>query len=320
MGETPGTLAGVVAILVTPFAEDDQLDLPGLERVVEYTLGLGVHGLGIGLASEYLALSDDECLDVARTLVRATRRRVPVMMSCGRPSTAATVSLARGLEACGVDALMVLPPYVLQPAADRLEAHYRAIAAAVRTPLVVQDAPNLSGVTLAPALLAQLVQQVPGIRYLKIEAVPSAPKIAAVARLLAAHAPHEATLIGGAGGLYLVDELRRGARATMPGCAYADLFVRIWDLFRGGDLPGAQRELQRALPLLLLAGQSFAGFVGTQKEWLRRAGVIRSARLRAPAEPLDDELYTDFAALLKDARRGRTTVGGVAEGGQDEDR
>lgn len=300
MARTPATLTGVVAILVTPFTDDDQLDLPGLERVVEYTLGLGVHGLGIGLASEYLALSDEECIAVARTLVRAARRRVPVVMSCGRPSTAATISLARALEACGVDALMVLPPYVLQPSAEGLEAHFRAIAAAVQTPLVVQDAPDLSGVTLPPPLLAQLVQQVPGIRYLKIEAVPPAPKIAAVARLLGANT--EATLIGGAGGLYLVDELRRGARATMPGCAYADLFVRIWDLFSGGDLPGAQRALQRALPLLVLVGQSFTGFVGTQKEWLRRAGVIRSARLRAPAEPLADDLYADFAAALAEAR------------------
>jgi dihydrodipicolinate synthase/N-acetylneuraminate lyase len=88
----------------------------------------------------------------------------------------------------------------------------------------------------------------------------------------------------------------------MPGCAYADLFVRIWDLFRGGDQQGAQRALHRALPLLLMAGQSFTGFVGTQKEWLRRAGVIRSARLRAPAEPLAEDLYADFAALLAESR------------------
>jgi 4-hydroxy-tetrahydrodipicolinate synthase len=223
-------------------------------------------------------------------------------MSCGRPSTAATIALARALAACGPDALMVLPPYVLPPTPEGLEAHYRAIAAATSTPIVVQDAPNLSGVTLPPALLARLVQQVPGIRYLKIEALPPAPKIAAVARLLAAQSSGAATLIGGAGGLYLVDELRYGAGATMPGCAYADLFVQVWDRYVAGDLPGARRALQRALPLLLLAGQSFTSFVGTQKELLRQAGVIRSARLRAPAEPLPEDLYADFAALLAESR------------------
>ena len=41
--------------------------------------------LGIGLASEYLSLSDKECVAVARSIVGATRGRVPVVMSCGRP-------------------------------------------------------------------------------------------------------------------------------------------------------------------------------------------------------------------------------------------
>jgi 4-hydroxy-tetrahydrodipicolinate synthase len=139
-------LGGVVAILVTPFADDDSLDLAGLAAVVDFTIGLGVHGVGIGLASEYMALSDDECVDAARTLVQAARGRVPAMMSCGRPSTAATIALGRAVAACGVDALMVLPPYVMAPGPAGLEEHYRTVAAAVQTPIVVQDAPSLSGV------------------------------------------------------------------------------------------------------------------------------------------------------------------------------
>jgi 4-hydroxy-tetrahydrodipicolinate synthase len=88
----------------------------------------------------------------------------------------------------------------------------------------------------------------------------------------------------------------------MPGCSYADIFVRVWDAFQAGDPATARHLLNRALPLLLYAGQSFSAFVGTQKEWLRRAGLIESARLRAPADQLSDEIYADFAELLKDAR------------------
>ena len=295
-------LTGVIAILVTPFHEDDILDLPGLARVAEYTIGLGVQGIGIGLASEYLALSDQECLAVARTLVEVAHGRVPVLMSCGRPSTAATIGLAREIAASGVDALMVLPPYVLQPGGGALLAHYRAVAGAVATPIVVQDAPQMSGATLSAEVLAGLVREVPGIRYLKIESLPSVPKIAELTRLLAGDHDAAGSLIGGAGGLHLVDELRRGARATMPGCSYADIFVRIWDAFQSGDLATARQGLNRALPLLLYASQSFSAFVGTQKEWLRRVGLIESARLRAPAERLSDEIYAEFAELLEDAR------------------
>jgi dihydrodipicolinate synthase/N-acetylneuraminate lyase len=303
MSFTPSALTGVVAILVTPFSDDDHLDLPGLERVVDYTIGQGAHGIGIGLASEYLALTDEECIAVARTLVRAARHRVPVIMSCGRPSTAATIALATVLYGCELDALMVLPPYVMQPGVDGLEAHYHAVAAAVNTPLIVQDAPNLSGVTMPPSLLARLAREAPSIRYLKIEVVPTVPKIAAVARLLAEHAGDDAAIvIGGAGGLHFVDELRGGARATMPGCAYTELFVRVWNLYNAGDLAGARRALYAVIPTLLLAGQSFYTFIGTQKEWLRREGVIGSARMRAPAEPLADNVYDDFVARLEEWR------------------
>lgn len=295
-------LSGVIAILVTPFTDDDALDLPGLARVVDYTIGLGVHGVGIGLASEYLSLSDEECVAVARTIVDAAYGRVPVMMSCGRPSTAATIELARAISACGVEALMVLPPYVLPPGAAGLAAHYRAVADAVDTPIVVQDAPHMSGVQLSAETLAGMVREVPGIRYVKIEALPSVPKIAWLAGLLDGDPEGEGALIGGAGGLHLVDELRRGARATMPGCAYADIFVSVWDAFTSGDLVTARRTLYRALPLLLHANQSFSLFVGTQKELLRRAGVIGSARLRAPTEPMTDEMYDEFAGLLEEAR------------------
>jgi 4-hydroxy-tetrahydrodipicolinate synthase len=295
-------LSGVVAILVTPFTAADELDLDGLAAVVDYTIALGAHGVGIGLASEYLTLSDVECVTAARALVRAAAGRVPAMMSCGRPSTAATVALARAIAAEGVDALMVLPPYVMPPGAAGLEAHYRAVAEAVPTPLVVQDAPSLSGVNLSPELLAGMVRTLDTVRYLKIEALPPAPKIAAVARLLDAERVQAGALIGGAGGTYLVDELRAGARATMPGCAYVDLLVRVWDLYQAGEVGGARRALHAALPLLLYCGQSFSAFVGTQNELLRRAGVVRSARLRAPAEQFAPDLYAEFATLLGEAR------------------
>src|SRR5260370_40760691 len=98
-------LTGVIAILITPFTDNDALDLPGLARVAEHTIGLGVHGIGIGLASEYLALSDAGCVAEASTGVEAARDRVPVILICGRPCTAAAIDVARAIKACTAEAL-----------------------------------------------------------------------------------------------------------------------------------------------------------------------------------------------------------------------
>jgi hypothetical protein len=69
-------------------------------------------------------------------------------------------------------------------------------------------------------------------------------------------------------------------------------------------IPAHQIGMQatQAVHVLLLAGQSSAAFAGTQTEWLRHAGVIHSSRLRAPDDQVTEELYANFAALLKEAR------------------
>jgi hypothetical protein len=54
--------------------------------------------------------------------------------------------------------------------------------------------------------------------------------------------------------------------------------------------------------LLLLAGASVATLVGTQKASLRRAGVIQSSWLRAPADQVSADLDADGAVRLEAAR------------------
>jgi hypothetical protein len=54
-------------------------------------------------------------------------------------------------------------------------AHYRAVAAAVSVPIVVQDEPVTTGVIMSLELLARIANELPACRYVKLEEPPTPP-------------------------------------------------------------------------------------------------------------------------------------------------
>ena len=66
----PFHLRGVYVPLLTPFQPDGELDPPALERLVDYVLAAGVHGLFVGgTTGEFPLLSTAERQRVAEVVV-----------------------------------------------------------------------------------------------------------------------------------------------------------------------------------------------------------------------------------------------------------
>jgi 4-hydroxy-tetrahydrodipicolinate synthase len=275
---------GIFPVVNTTFHDDGGLDLESQRRLVRFLLDCGAHGLALfGTASEGYTLSGDDRLQLMRLIVREVDRRVPVIVSTGHTGTDVAVALSRQAETEGADGLMVLPPYFLRPDADGVFEYFRAIDRAVHIPVMVQDAPLMTQVTMGPALLARLARELEHVQYVKVEAPPTAPKISAIVRL-GGNAP---VLFGGLNGQFLLEELDRGARGTMPGSDLTDVFVRIWNLWKGGHRGEARQEFTRCLPLIRYELQPGLG-VSVMKHNLLAGGVIASARVRHPTQSLDD--------------------------------
>lgn len=58
--------------------------------------------------------------------------------------------------------------------------YFDAISRAVNIPIMVQDAPLMTQVAMPPALLARMAREIEHVRYAKVEAPPTAPKVSAV--------------------------------------------------------------------------------------------------------------------------------------------
>jgi 4-hydroxy-tetrahydrodipicolinate synthase len=297
-------LRGVYAILTTPFLPDGALDETSLRRVVAATVAAGVDGVtALGVAGEAGKLSDDERRRVLAIVMETVAGRLPVVVGTSRDGTDATLAACQEALAAGAAACMIAPPIFALPGAG-LIAHYRRIAEGMPLPIVLQDFPPANGVTLTPAALAELVNAVPGITTVKLEDPPTAQRIG---QLLALLDTEQTSVIGGAGGLYLLHELRAGAAGTMTGFAYPEALVAICTAWQAGDAEVAAETYYRYLPLLLFEGQPKVG-LAIRKEILRRRGLLTHATVRQPGPLLDEQSAADLTGVLDMLMDGERSV------------
>jgi 4-hydroxy-tetrahydrodipicolinate synthase len=274
-------MRGIYPILLTPFDERGQIDEESLRSEVEFNLSGGVHGVGLALGSEFLKLTEDERNRVTRIVVDEVRGRVPVVVNTGAQANVPAVLYSRQAEELGAAAVMCMPP-LMGVSGGEVRAYFRAISDAVRVPVFIQDQQTAP---VSAALIRQIAEESERVRYAKVESPPQAAKV------------HEAvqqsrglvTIFGGAAGTYLIEELRRGSVGSMPWPSTPHAFVKVWNHWQSGDVNAAREVHEREIaPLLRLSTTGLRLGHTVHKEILRRRGVIKSAHVRAPSDPLDE--------------------------------
>lgn len=294
-------IEGVVPILTTPFTESGAVDEDGLRSVTRAHAEEGCDAVALfGLASEFYKLTDEERDRIAGAAVDAAGDALPVVYSVTDHATPVAVERARHAEAVGADALMVLPPFFLDPPATQVLEHVERVAGAVSVPVVLQYAPGFTGTTLGAGTLADLADRVGNLDYLKIEARPAGPYIGDVLdRTDAVDA-----LVGNAG-WQMLDAYDRGAVGVMPGSPLAPVYVEIQRRYDGGDSEGAAELHAALLPLLNHITQSAEMAFYYGKRILHRRGLIDAPASRMPAYEPDagdderfDRLYATVAEWL----------------------
>lgn len=292
----PSEYRGVFAIPPTPFDDEGNLDEDSLESCLEFCLAAGAHGIVTPVnASESIALVDSERLQVAELAVAQVAGRIPVIIGVSGVSTAASVLYARHAAMIGADAVIAMPPYVKHAPPNEIVNFFSATAAAADPlPVWIQDYVGPIGTPMSPALLAQMLRDIPGVDYLKEESA-FAPQVMSHVRELAGRSLKG--MMGGMAGRYLLEEYRRGACGTMPACEVVDAHVLIWNALEQGNDAEARNLHMQLLPLLNYeAMYSFTIY----KEVLVRRGVIASARTRVPgAATLDADNRKELDILLR---------------------
>ena len=150
---------GSLTALITPMAEDGNVDFGAYARLIDWQIAEGTAGLvPVGTTGESPTLSHDEHKAVVEAAVAAARGRVPVIAGAGSNSTAEAIHLAQHAEKAGADAALVVTPYYNKPTQEGLFRHYEAIAKAVKLPIFIYNIPGRSVIDMSVETMARLAQ------------------------------------------------------------------------------------------------------------------------------------------------------------------
>lgn len=287
-------LKGVYPILATTFTETGEVDEQSLRELVRFQLAAKVNGIALfGNASEMYTLLEREREMIADIVIDEVKGRVPLVFGSGHTGLEGAVQLSKWAQRAGADALMVLPPYMVKPDGKRMIEYFAAIAKAVDIPIMLQDAPIASGVSIPVSTMVKLAKEYDNISYVKVEAPPTTVKITEVIE----QSEGRLTVFGGLNGMYYYEELCRGAVGTMPACEFPDVCVQIYQLFTSGEKDEARALFYRYLPFIRIG--TIAGFaMSVHKEVLKAGGVIQSAYVRNPNAPADENLLKEALETL----------------------
>ncbi len=150
---------GCGTALITPFRRDLSLDENAMRRLVERQVEGGIDFLvPCGTTGESPTLTRAEHLRVVEITLEVAKGKVPVIAGAGGYNTAEVIELARELQHMGVDGLLSVTPYYNKPTQEGLYQHYKAIANAVRLPIIVYNVQGRTGVNVETATLKRLAE------------------------------------------------------------------------------------------------------------------------------------------------------------------
>lgn len=288
---------GVYVIAATPFSEDGALDLASADRMVDFYMGTGVNGMTIlGVLGEAPKLAPEEALEFARRTI--SRARVPVIVGVSAPGLDAMRRLAHEAMAMGAAGVMVqpLPAHTTEA---KVKAYFGQVCAALgpEVPVCYQDYPQLTNVHVSVETLLALTSDHPQLVMLKHEDWPGLSKLEQVRAGSGTGDVPRISILCGNSGLFLPQEMARGADGAMTGYCYPEMMVQVVDASTKGDRDRAEDIFDVHLPMVRYEQQPGLG-LAVRKEVLRRRGAIACARLRAPGPALSAADHDDIGRLM----------------------
>lgn len=279
---TSNSYRGVFTIPSTPFRETGEIDILSFQRMIDFCIECGSHGLVYPVnASEFTALSDAERLELSEVLVKQNAGQLPVIIGVAGVAREIAEGFAKHARDIGAHGVIAMPPYIHHISESGVFEYYQTISDAAQMPVFIQNNMPPIGSNLSAACLLKLCREIEHVDYIKEETLPSTVKLTDV---VDGNDGSCKGVFGGAGGRYLIEEYRRGSAGQMPASHVVDVVVALWAALEAGDEERSTYIYKEMAPLFLFEHQ----LPGCYKEVLYRRGIIDCPLKRNGQMPLDD--------------------------------
>jgi len=290
---------GVFIISATPFTETGAIDFDSTDRLVEFYLEKGVTGITIlGMMGEAPKLASDETNKLMSHMLKRVNGRVPVVVGVSNAGLSNLTRLSSSAMDAGAAGVMIAPVSGLATE-ERIIGYFTQVIQDLgsQVPICYQDYPLSTGVHISVPTFQRLVIDFPQLVMLKHEDCPGLNKLTEVREHANANNIRQVSILVGNGGLYLSQEMARGADGAMTGFAYPEMLTSVVKMFQEGQSERAEDLFDAYLPLVRHEQQPGFG-LAIRKEILRRRGVIKTAATRAPGPKLNTTAHKELSHLI----------------------
>jgi 4-hydroxy-tetrahydrodipicolinate synthase len=293
-----GDSAGVFVIAATPFEDNGALDLSSTDNMIDFYLGTAADGLTVlGMMGEAGKLSPEESTKFLNQVLARVAGRIPVVVGVSNAGTDNLISFAHQSMEAGAAGVMIAPLSTLRTE-EQVVGYFAEIGARLDrdVPVVLQDFPQVTGVVMSVPTIERVLECCPQVVCFKHEDCPGLGKLSNLRRN--DEKRRRISILVGNNGLFLPQELARGADGAMTGFAYPEMMVGVCRAFKAGNANEGEDLFDMYLPLVRYESQPGLG-LAIRKEVLRRRGAIRSAHVRAPGSKLSAADHAELGSLLK---------------------
>lgn len=288
-------MRGNLGLLVTPFDDNQELDIQSFCQQIEFAVENGVEGvIPLGTTSEFFSLTAEEKCQVIDVTIDHIRGRLPVCIGVGYSGTRISLQLAKYAEQRGATAVLVPPPYYYPLSSASMYVHFSTIARGTNIDIMLYDGGG--GQEIPTSLIDQLNREFPNIRYVKVSVLRS-NKVAELRAILGARLQ---VFCGDE--VMLMPALDDGAvgMATASGIVFPSICTDICRLFAAGDRDQAREKYLKYIgPWTIVSGIIKAEFIRCFKEVLAAKGIIASPMTRLPITELEPSRKADLLAVAK---------------------
>lgn len=232
-------IGGIITPMLTPFTEDNEIDIKTLEIFVDWLTGQTIHALfAMGGSGEWQFLTIKERKIITDCVVQAAAKRLPVFTNVGANSLQETLELAQYAEKAGVDGITVVTPDFIEGSQEALFNYYQTIDAAIDIPVFIYDPQGKGPHSPTPATMVKMLDNLKHITAMKYRTIIGED----MANMLRA-VGHRMSIVSGAETVYLPDLALGTVGVVGGGCnIYPHLIWNIHEQFMAANFDAARQQ------------------------------------------------------------------------------
>ncbi|MEC7837737.1 MAG: dihydrodipicolinate synthase family protein [Chloroflexota bacterium] len=279
------TYSGIYSIPVTPFNEDKSIDFKSLRNCLEYFIDKKTDGILLPVnVSEASKLSDTEKNQILEEAINVTEGKIPIIAGVTSSSTEHVLERSKYAEQLGISSIMAMPPIGYASEKD-FYTFYEELSNGIKSDIWIQNNKLPAGPTVPSNTLIKIINQIESVDYLKEESANSSQVHSIVKDNCKDNLK---SIMGGAGGRFIIDEYRRGSNGIMPSGHMLEAHRVLWDsliLSKKDEVnPDAIEVWKKMLEALNF---EFMYSVSAYKYFFWKRGIIRTNVSREPIRELD---------------------------------